>query len=609
MKPFLRSALGLALFVPPAAAQLAPAQPVAGKVPSDLPLVSCLHQAWQSRGLPLERLRDEVGRGFVAIDDQRRIHVEIVGPKGTPAVPDALVQSFGGLADTRWRHRLDAWVPLERLLDLARALPAGHRVVRANNGEPDDVQGEGPMVTGSAAWRNGGANGAGRTIAVIDTDYAGLTMAINNGDAPASFTAVNNSGDPFEDSNTHGTGCVEAVFDHAPGANYVLYKIDSLADVGDAVDTFIQGGGHLITHSMSWYNEGWWDDEGDACDAALTAANAGVLFFTSAGNRAQQHWQGKYNPGAVGGQGSPDWHDWASGDELLAIQLPATTTLELHLSWNDDAPGTDDYDLFLFDTSGNVLASSESGFEFFEDLSWTNSGSSMVTVNVAVYRDEGSGTPFELFGDAGTWEYFTSANSTTSPTNSSHPNVVSVGAVDQVNFLSPPGTAGIIMNYSSQGPTNSGMLAPSFTGPTNTTGFTYPGGFGGTSGATPNAAGVAACLWSSVPAYDASSIRWLLHRQGQVFRDWGAAGDDQIYGRGGVNLVPFAPNTRWLVRELGNTGNLPWVPSYTLPWAQAAVPSGGRVLAFPGGDYPEYPVVLDKPLILDSAGGTAIFGD
>jgi hypothetical protein len=158
MKTLLHTSAILLLLTSVGTAQLLPA-PLPRPNPSNLPIPSSLYAAWVERGLPLEVLRERVGRGFITIDDARRIHVELIAPKGSLAVSDAFVQSFGGLVDTRWRHRVDTWVPLERLLDLTRALPPGHRLLRPSAGQSNDVTGEGPVVTGSKAWRDGGADG------------------------------------------------------------------------------------------------------------------------------------------------------------------------------------------------------------------------------------------------------------------------------------------------------------------------------------------------------------------------------------------------------------------------------------------------------------------
>ena len=349
------------------------AQQGAGERLRGAPLDSCLQRAFfLARSAPLETVRRAVGERFIRIRPDRRVHVEIVGPEGQPAMPRVFVAPFGAIADTRWRNRLDAWVPLDALLELALSLPPGHRVVRASAGEPDQVAGEGPAAIGSDGYRNGGANGAGVVIAVIDEGYQNLSAARANGDAPApaNSTLINYTPSAFESTTTHGTGCVEAAFDHCPGATWRLYKIDSLADMGTAVSDAIASGVDVITHSLSRYNQGWADDSGAACAAAQQAANAGITFFTSAGNRAQQHWQGVFSPGG----GSAGTHDFAPGDETLAIQLAGGEGATLYLSW-DTGAGSADYDLYLYDaTLSTLLASSTNGGSNFEAVWVTNPG-------------------------------------------------------------------------------------------------------------------------------------------------------------------------------------------------------------------------------------------
>ena len=51
----------------------------------------------------------------------------------------------------------------------------------------------------------------------------------------------------------------------SPGATWRLYKTNSLADLGTAVDNCIANGVDVITHSISRYNTGWDDNSGDAC--------------------------------------------------------------------------------------------------------------------------------------------------------------------------------------------------------------------------------------------------------------------------------------------------------------------------------------------------------
>lgn len=576
------------------------------RMPANLPMQTTLYDAWLDRDLPLDELRRRAGRDFITFSDAREIHVEIVGPEGAPAIPGALVERHGGRPDSRWGRRQDAWVPLARLVEFARALPPGHRIVRAHAGDSDDVDGEGPAAIGSDTYRDGGANGAGLKIGVIDGSYAMLTAAVLNGDAPGGATLIDFTGGEFEaGEKTHGTECVETIFDHAPGAEYFIYKVDSLADWGSAVEHAIDNGIDIISLSKSKQNQGWWDNQGDACAVALAAANEDILFFTSAGNRAEQHWQGTFLPGMFNAQ----WHDWTLGDEGLDITVEEGGKVDFYLSWNTDNPQVDNYDFLLFDSTGTtVIKSSQNNGESYEEMTYENTQSGPVIVKLAVWLEEGPGAEFEVFGRKdGEWEYFHPSGSTSSPTNTVHPKVISVGAVHHDDYSAGNGASGVIRDSSSRGPTNSGMTVPRIVSTTRTS--TFAGGtFGGTSCATPNAAGAACAFWSSVPQYRESPIQWLLMQQALAFKDWGAPGIDNVYGAGGINLVPYVPNTVWLSRDYGNVFNLPFAPFYSLtPFVQSQV-GGGRLLEFPGGSYSET-VVLDQPLVLDSAAAPGVFGD
>lgn len=578
------------------------------QMPKDLPMQSILYDAEQVASrqvLSLTQLQQVMDNRGIALDDQGLVHVEIVGPEGGAALPAKAVEPFGGRVTNTWGRRTEAWIPVDQLSDFARTLPAGYFMMRAQRGTPDQaVVGEGPAATNSDDYRNNGANCNGLIVAVIDEGFQGLTAARTNGDAPATgvTTQINYTSSGFESGGTHGTGVVEALFDHCTGATWRLYKIDSLTDMGTAVNDAIAQGVDVISHSLSRYNTGWADNTGDACAAANNATSNGILFFTSAGNRAEQHWQGNFNAGSDG----DGWHNWTANDETIDIVMPAWDGAGFYLAW-DTTGGTYDYDLYLYnDTLTTVLASSTNGGNNYEEFVWQNSTSSPQTVHLTVFRDSGGTTALEVFvHGGGTFQHAMAANSTTSPSNCT--NAISVGAVDHGDFGSAPGTTGIIEDYSSQGPSNSGMTLPDLVGPTNTTGFTYSGGFGGTSCATPNAAGTAATFWSSAPALNATGVNHLIARQARIFRDWGTTGRDNIYGDGGVQLHTFHANTVWVDRSAGNTSGSATLPYYYLSHAQSVAASGGRAV-FLGGSYPE-PITLNKNLLYETIGSTALLGD
>jgi hypothetical protein len=396
-------------------------------------------------------------------------------------------------------------------------------------------------VTGSAPYRDLGLDGSGLTIAVIDGGFTLFGAAQTEGDAPPPSAVVlfDYTGDAvFAAGGVHGTACVETIYEHAPGASYRLYKVDSLIDLNTAVADAIANGVDVISHSLSWFNTGWADNSGQACAAANAAAAAGILFFTAAGNRARQHWQGDF----VDLDGDT-LHEWSGTDTGLDIAVPPGGTANLYLSW-DPVTGPMDYDLLLVDGAGTTLASSAAGPGTYEALFWTNTGFTTVTTRVQVKKISGASTEIELFlyPENVTFdlaEYAMATNSTTSPSNATHPNVVSMGAVPYNEFTRANYSFGIIARYSGNGPSNDGMLLPDLVGPTNTRSLVYDR-FGGTSCATPNAAGFAAVLWSCDPAELPAVVLERIRDWADCERDFGARGPDMTYGNGGCWLPEYA---------------------------------------------------------------------
>ncbi len=486
------------------------------------------------------------------------VAVEIVGPnQGVIDISDAalrlavenevdrvrqVLEAHGAVIGSTWMRRVSAVLPVGELVAVALALPEGYYLQRSIGPEPDSVAGEGPTVTNSAGYRDAGANGTGVTIGVIDASFGNFYAAVLNGDAPTAgqrtvIDYVGNFGSVTADR--HGTACVETAYDHAPGARWRLYNIRNLTDLGSAVQDMIANATppRLITHSLSWFNTGWADDSGPACAAALQAAQAGILFFTSAGNRADSHYQATF--AAAPGNPIPGWHRFGPGDETNDITIPDGETVRFYLQW-DNSDGVTDYDLYLYNDAITIeLARSINvGATQFEVLSYTNNTGAPRLTHLGVRRMAGNAVEFELFetSSSSTWQYLTPTSSTTSPSNTNHRNVVSVGAVDHAAFGNPSGTVGVIEPYSSRGPTNGGLLAPDVCGPTNTDTFSYPGGFSGTSCATPNVAGMVAALWSADTSVTPVVIRDAVYQWALALRDWGPPGHENTYGRGGAIL-------------------------------------------------------------------------
>ncbi|MBD3222115.1 S8 family serine peptidase [bacterium] len=563
--------------------------------------------------LPLTSLLDRFGRDviagktatggptFVAAAERRGlrarpdglVNVEIVGQVGSVPVDPGLVRRFGGEIDAVWRHQTSAWLPPSRTRDLARVLPPGYLLRDASLPHEND---EGPGVTGSDTYLAGGADGSGIAVGILDRNYQNFTQAqaVSPPVVPQNPTAYDYTGNgTFGGSSPHGTAQVECVYDHAPGADYHIFRIANSTHLGLAIDDAIDAGVQILSATQSWYNQGWADGSGTANAAIDEAGDAGILYFNSAGNRAETHWQGTFRT-----TDADDWHEWdASGDEVNSFSIGNNATMFIYLQW-DTGAGVADYDLYLVDAStDSLLDFSISGGETFETIVWTNDTGSSLTGGLMVDRWSGAAVEFEVFNHYGrVWEHRDPESSVTPPTNNLHPNTLSIGAVDEGDYAA--NQADPITAYSSQGPSNEGRYVLDLAAPTNTTTWAYGGGFGGTSAATPNAAGVAAALWSSQPQLSAEGIRHLLLRQAELVLDWGPGGIDHIYGRGGVNLHRHAPATEWLDAQSNNAAGSPMLPWSELADAYAATADGGRILML-GGGY-DGPFTLDRTLTVES---------
>ncbi len=542
---------------------------------------------------------------------ENTVYVEIINGGVNDLERKVDVQQLQDLLDveftTSYLNRASAWVPVERLLEVSAMLPPEHTLLEVVNPELDN---QGPGLVNSDSYNTAGAGGAGLTIAVIDGGYAGLTAARTAGAAPtvANSTQFNYTGDAFESGGSHGTSCLETTFDHAPNAQYLIMKINSLSDMGTAVQDAINNGADVISHSLSRYNTGWDDGTGPACAAAQNAATNGVLFFTSAGNRNGTHWQGTYSD-----PNGNNWHNWAPFDEQNDFTINGSPMFPgavfAYLQW--DSPSTvDHYDLYLYEDGTDILLASSTNTNGFEFISYSTT--SVENVYLAVRAVSANPPEFELFNHARfntNFEYATATGSTTSPSNATAGNVVSVGALPRVSYNSPAGTNGIIAGFSSRGPTNSGNQGPDLCAPTNTTTTTRPGGFGGTSCATPNAAGAAAAFWSGHPQLSARGVRLILYRKAALYHDWGPAGADNLYGRGGLELYDYHVDNRYILRDGGNLASVPTLPYYDMTNVDddIVVPANLRMIHLDDEDLVAASgTLINKPMLYRSIGGTLV---
>ncbi|UXI68867.1 S8 family serine peptidase [Tahibacter amnicola] len=434
----------------------------------------------------------------VDLRDGDRILVEIEYMPDLPpeAADAALARTAGELRNRLGSERAEAWVPANRLRDLAGDpdVAAIHpaRLVQHLIGSKTS-QG---IAAGRADLWHGATpalTGAGVKIAVIDgfdSTASHITQLQTSNDWPPNARlaqlAYRSAGcTTFGCAAVkHGNAVTEILYDVAPGASYRVYDTATVGDwrraILDAAGLNASGGvagpvqAHIISASLAAVRDGKGDGSalpGSIAEAAGWARNRGVLVVNAAGNSRLKHWDGLFTL-APGGLGRHTWNGSTVFNVLQAGPanncIPAGQVIQLDMFWNDwnAAGSTHDFDLYLYRrinattwedlpvAQSNQLQSGGAAHKPQEWLQFTASGStsgSGCAANSAVYgavivRVTGTTAVdnLEVFSSHDLTERVT-ARSLNFPADS--PNVLSVAAIDVANTSATPQEG-----FSSEGP-------------------------------------------------------------------------------------------------------------------------------------------------------------
>jgi len=420
--------------------------------------------------------------------------------------------------------------------------------------KPSDIQSEGLGLTGATNYHSVGHTGSGVKVAVIDIGFAGLSSAISAGELPNTVVMIDCTGSSCistgfsSETDYHGTAVAEIVYDMAPGAELYLIKIGDTLDLKDAKDYAVANGIKIINHSVGYWNTNFYGGGCYNSNAVCTANDAhsnGILWVNSMGNYAESHYGATFTDSDGDG-----FHDVAAGDdETINIEASAGDIIDISLTW-DAWPTTDqDYDLGLYDSDLNLVASSETiqtGTQPPTEAIYY-SVTSTDTYHVAILKyNATSNHRLAVFSFNHGIDPAVASNSIVSPADAI--TVMAVGAIDYENWITGPQES-----FSSQGPTSDGRTKPEISGPDNVTSYIY-GSFPGTSAASPYVAGAAALILSRNPTYSVSQL-WDALKTSTV--DMGSSGQDNIYGYGRLNLPPADSDEdgiddSWEIQYFGN---------------------------------------------------------
>ncbi len=382
---------------------------------------------------------------------------------------------------------------------------------------------------GVEPWHRSARVGRGIKVAVLDSGFRGYRAFL--GDVLPSNVQVRSfrhDGNLEAKESQHGIICGEVIHALAPDAELLFANWEA-----DEPETFLEAvrwarheGAQII--SCSVIMPSWSDGNGGgSVHRTLTQllgdghSTADMLCFASAGNTAERHWAGAFRPAPDG------FHDWRSGTTSNRVRPWGGDQVSMELY----APaGSARFEVSVCDAgSGAVLGKASSSGDGERTTAVVRFNPDFTrNYCVRVRRLGEGGNRFHLVALGAELDISASESSVAFPADGAE--VIGVGAVDEDNHR---------MGYSSCGP-NSSHTKPDLVAVVPFMTFCRARPFAGTSAAAPQAAGVAALLWSEHKSWQASDVsRHLL----EASSDLGPPGPDFETGYGRLRLPSLTQAT------------------------------------------------------------------
>lgn len=402
------------------------------------------------------------------------------------------------------------------------------------------VVSQGVALHGADVWHDAGYTGAGVKVGMISLGFTDFS-ALMGAELPANVTAhcytdigtVTSNLEYCESGeSTYGVAVAEALMDIAPDATLYISNPQTASDLKTAVDWMVSQDVDVINMSLIWS----WDGPGNGTSpyansplkSVDAAVSGGALWASPAGDEAHNTWFGPFK--------NPDSDRWLNyvgiDDELNQIEVAAGENVRIQLRWDDRWLTADtDLDLYLYNLNDtdNLVAVAASidtqsglyGDKPFELISYTPPAGG--TYGIAIRYVDGA-TP--RWVQLQSWsradiEHYTESGGINNPAESANPGLLAVGAARYWDTSR-------IAYYSSRGPTPDGRTKPDITGATCAqvavlTAIDLSNGqqcwLGGTSGASPHVAGLAALVKQRFPDYTPQQIANYLKTHAQPRRD------------------------------------------------------------------------------------------
>ena len=475
------------------------------------------------------------------------------------------------------------------------------------------VVGEGVALHGAGTWQSAGYVASGVKVGIIDGGFTGIAARLGV-ELPATVHARCYSGVGTFSSNLafceadgidHGTAVAETIVDMAPGVALYVANPLSLQDYQRTVTWMTSNGVRIINASLATSYQGPGDGS-DPTGASLytvvaQASAAGALWVNSAGNSGENGWFGPWSD-----PDGDDFLNFVGDDQENGMELAAGQEVIVTVRWNDPwGRSKNDYDIGVFDPSGELIASSvdtQNGNDdpvetlFFEaPVSGTYDLVATLHLGTTVSRFQ----VLVLTGGVSPLEHRDAADTIPSPVDSKATGLLTVGAVD---VASPQD----IESYSSRGPTVDNRIKPDLVaGDCGST--TSIGTFCGTSQSAPHVAGAAALVLDAFPSFTAQQIAAYLRTHAVTL---GGAKPNSTFGYGRLDLgaPPGPPVPVGLAFQAQPGGAVEAAPLATQPVVRIVDADGVTVSRGPGATLPVALALAANPggATLTCAGGLTL---
>ncbi len=227
-------------------------------------------------------------------------------------------------------------------------------------------------INAASARSTFGVDGSGIKVGVIsDTFHRNIGGSLSGSGCNQTLTGSSSQGtgdlpanvavlEPGPDAGIdEGAAMAELVYDLAPGADILFHSaFISIPDFAAGITELVNCGADVIVDDVIYFNEPMFQD-GIIADAAQGAVDAGVPYYSSAGNHAGFGVRDFFDDagGADDDVTFPatgvDFHTWENGSRYAPITLDPFEAVRIVLGWNQPFSGSQgpgsatDLDLYM----------------------------------------------------------------------------------------------------------------------------------------------------------------------------------------------------------------------------------------------------------------------